>query len=72
LLVRRRLRPSVFGDAPPNSSASGVLPSAIEALPAHDPVTVIALALALIAVALFAYWLPPRRPAALDPMVALR
>jgi predicted permease len=49
-----------------------LLRSAITGLPVHDPLAVPALALALVAVALLACWLPARRAAALDPMEALR
>jgi putative ABC transport system permease protein len=49
-----------------------VLTSLATELQANDPMLVLALALTLVLVALLACWLPARRAAALDPMVALR
>jgi putative ABC transport system permease protein len=49
-----------------------VLRSIAFELPAPEPGIVVLLPLLLIAVALFACWLPARRAAAVDPMVALR
>ena len=44
-------------------SIGPVLTAAVEALPTRDPVVLMALAAALVAVALFACWLPARRAA---------
>jgi predicted permease len=49
-----------------------VLTSLAAELPPHEPLAVGAIAMAMLAVALVACWLPARRAARVDPMVALR
>jgi putative ABC transport system permease protein len=75
LVLGKGLRLALLGGAAGVAGASAVAPvltSLAAELPAHDPVAVLVLAGVLIAVALFACWLPARRAAAMDPMVALR
>ena len=75
LVLNQGLRLALLGGALGLAGALAVAPlltSVASELPAHDPLAVAVLAVLLIAVALFACWLPARRAAALDPMVALR
>jgi putative ABC transport system permease protein len=75
LILARGLRLSAVGAVLGLAGAAAalrVLTATASELPAYDPATIAVLGLALAAVALFACWLPARRAAALDPMVALR
>ena len=49
-----------------------MLAAALSELPAQEPLVVLGLTASLASVAMFACWLPARRAASLDPMVALR
>jgi putative ABC transport system permease protein len=49
-----------------------VLAATVSELPASDPLTIVVLTVALLAVGAFACWLPARRAASLEPMQALR
>jgi hypothetical protein len=75
LVLRKGLRLAALGALVGMLGALMVVPSlravAYE-LPAHEPLAIVLLAGLLIAVALFACWLPARRAAALEPMAALR
>jgi len=53
-------------------AATRVLTSVLYGISSTDPLTFCGIALLLVAVALFACWLPARRAAKVDPMEALR
>jgi predicted permease len=52
--------------------ATSLLKTMLFGVAEHDPATLLAAALLLVAVALLAAWIPSRRAAAVDPMTALR
>jgi ABC-type lipoprotein release transport system permease subunit len=75
LVLGKGLRLAVVGAAAGVGAALLLVPalrSVAAELPAHEPAAIVALPAVLIAVALFACWLPARRAAALDPVAALR
>jgi putative ABC transport system permease protein len=75
LVLGKGLRLAAIGAAVGVAAGAAVAPvltSVAAELPAHDPTMVILLAGVLVAVALFACWLPARRATALNPMVSLR
>lgn len=75
LILSRGARLSLIGTLLGMGGAYAVsqfLQWAIPNLPSRDPVTFIAIMIALIAVTLFACWLPARRASKVDPMTALR
>jgi putative ABC transport system permease protein len=75
LVLGKGLRLAVIGAAVGLGAALLLVPalsSIAGELPASEPAAIVALPAVLIAVAMFACWLPARRAAALDPMVALR
>ncbi len=75
LIVRRGLRLAVLGTLVGLAAALGLarfLEDLLFGVSARDPLTFVAVAGALTAVALLACWLPARRATRVDPMVALR
>jgi predicted lysophospholipase L1 biosynthesis ABC-type transport system permease subunit len=75
MVLGKGLRLALLGGVLGVAGAMAVVPllrSVAAELPARDPTAIVVLAMSLIAVALFACWLPARRAAGLDPMVALR
>jgi predicted permease len=75
LVVGKGLRLSLVGTAIGLFGAFGItrlLASVLPELPANDPVVIMLLAVLLTAITLAACWLPARRAAKVDPMVALR
>jgi putative ABC transport system permease protein len=75
LVLAKGLRLALAGSVLGLGAAFAVarlLAAALSELPAHEPLVVLGLTATLAAVAMFACWLPARRAASLDPMVALR
>ena len=75
LILSGGLRLTLIGTVIGLAGAFGIarlLRSITPELPGTDPLITVAVTLFLIAVALFACWLPARRAAKLDPMTALR
>ena len=75
LIVRQGMMLGIIGSAVGLLIAFGgaqMLKSLLYGVSATDPITFGGVALALLGVALFACWIPARRAARVDPMVALR
>jgi putative ABC transport system permease protein len=75
LMLRRHLRPALAGVVIGLASSillSRSLQSLLYGVNAGDPVTLVLMAFALIAVASAACWIPVRRATRVDPLVALR
>ncbi len=75
LVVRSGMRMAFIGIVIGLAGALGlgmVMRKTLYGVTAADPASLIAVAVLLFAVALFACWVPARRSAAVDPMQALR
>jgi len=75
MVVRQGLLLAVIGSvigAVASLGASRLLQTLLYGVHAGDPVTLVLVAVALIAVSLLACWLPARRATRVDPLVALR
>jgi len=71
-LVKQPLFSGVAVGTPVALGVSRVMRSVVYGVTPYDPVTIIASATLLILVAALAAWIPARRAAKTDPMVALR
>lgn len=67
---RRQLRPRITQET--RAAAGTFVPGRRGEEGVTEPLAVVVVAVASFALALFACWLPARRAAAMDPMVALR
>ena len=75
LVLGKGMRLSLIGSAFGLVGAFGItrlLGAALPELPASDPLVILFVAALLVAITLFACWLPARRAARVDPIVALR
>ena len=75
LIITQHLKPAVAGVAIGAAGAlalSRSLRTLVYGIGVADPLTYIAMAVALLAVTLVACWVPSRRATRVDPLVALR
>jgi ABC-type antimicrobial peptide transport system permease subunit len=75
LILRQHLQPAILGIALGLAGAlalSRYIQSLLYGVRATDPATFALMALALLAVALLASWIPARRAMRVDPLIALR